>query len=91
MGRSERRYEVGVNGELTSSKYFLRLTDHNTYGIVTIKSLSRGENKEKIAATGGPCTAEKTSFGCSPATTYLSEILFSTATEGGLTRAQVFG
>jgi len=40
---------VEVIEELTSSEYCLRLTDHTTYGIVTIKSLSRGENKENIA------------------------------------------
>jgi hypothetical protein len=46
---SARRYEVGVMEELTSSEYYLRLTDHNTYGIVMIKQLYDGENKEIIA------------------------------------------
>ena len=35
--------------ELTSSEYFLRLTDGNTYGINTIKNPYSSENKEKIA------------------------------------------
>ena len=35
--------------ELTSSEYFLRLTDDNTYGINTIKNPYSSENKEKIA------------------------------------------
>ena len=49
MRRPERRCEGGSNEELTSSEYYLRLTDYTTYGIVTIKTLSDGENKEKIA------------------------------------------
>ena len=49
MKPSARRYEVGVIGELTSSEYYLRLTDHNTYGIIRIKQVYDGENKEIIA------------------------------------------
>jgi hypothetical protein len=43
---------VGVIEELTSPEILPALTDHNTYGIVTIKQLCDGENKEIIAPLG---------------------------------------
>jgi len=44
--------------ELTSSEYYLRLTDHNTYGIEKIKTpleeRKQGNNCYRLEAMNGP-------------------------------------
>jgi hypothetical protein len=70
---------VGVIEELTSPEILPALTDHNTYGIVSIKQLCDGENKEIIAQRFGGLAPNEQGFTVSGGFWYGADIAGETS------------